>query len=133
MVKGLDRVDNQNIGLQFVDSIHQIVQTGFRQEEQPLPTYFEPFGPQLDLPLGFLAGDVQHAGKPAQRAADLEHQGRLTDARRTAHQDQGTLHGSPAQHPVQLSHSGGKAQLVGGLHLGDGLGAVHRHPQAAAH
>ena len=133
MVEGLDGVDDQNVRLQFVDGVHQVVQAGFRQEVQPLPAHFEPFGPQLDLPFGFLAGDVQHVGKPAQRAADLEHQRGLADARRAAYQHQGAFDRSPAQHPVQLAHSGGKAQLVGGLHLSDGLGAVHRHPQAAAH
>ena len=38
---------------------------------------------------------------------------------------------SPAQHPVQLPHSGGEAQLVGGFYLLHGPWAVDGHPVKA--
>src|SRR5699024_4254992 len=47
--------------------------------------------------------------------ADLEHQSGFADARRTAHQHQGALYRSSAQHPVQLSHAGGEPDFLPSL------------------
>ena len=111
--------------------IDDVLQIGLGQEGQPLSPHLEPLGPQLDLPLRLLPGDIEDLGGAAQVVADLEHEGGLADARRAPHQHQGAPHRSAPQHPVQLPHAGGEAQLVGGLHLRHSLGAVQGHPQGA--
>ena len=128
MVQGLDGVHNEHVGLELVDGVHQVLQVGLRQQVEPLPPHPQPLRPQLDLPLRLLPRYIQHLGEAAQIVADLQHQGGLADARRTPHQHQGALHRTPTQHPVQLPHAGGEAQLVGGLHLLHGPGAVDGHP-----
>ena len=72
----------------------------------------EPLGPQLQLMLRFLPGNIQNLGKFAQLAANLQHQGGLADTGRTAHQHQRAFDGAAAQNPIQLPHAGGKADLL---------------------
>ena len=62
--------------------------------------------------LGLLAGDIQHLAGAAQLLADLEHQRGLADTGRAAHQHQRALHRAAAQHPIQLPHAGGEADLL---------------------
>ena len=77
----------------------------------------QPLRPQLQLPGGFLAGYIQHLGKPSQLLAYLQHQGGLADAGGAAHQDQRSLHRTAAQYAVQLPHAGREADLLIRLHI----------------
>ena len=110
--------------VQTVDRVQHVFQVRLGQQPQALSPDLQTLRPQLDLPLGLLAGYIQHRRKPAQAVADLEHEGGFADARRAAHQHQGTPHRAAAQHPVQLAHAGGEAKLLGHVHLGHGLGLV---------
>ena len=132
VVEGLDGVHDQDIGLELIHRLQNILQAGLRQQIHPLAPDVEPLGPQLDLPLRLLTGHIEHLGEPTQVVADLEHQGGLADARRAAHQHQGALYRSPAQHPIQLAHAGGEAELLSGLYLPHGPRTSPAGPQTSA-
>ena len=88
----------------------------------------EPFGPQLQLMLRFLAGNIQNSGKFTQFAANLQHQGGLADTGRTAHQHQRAFDGPAAQNPIQLPHASGKADFLIGREIRHRAGAAARQP-----
>ena len=74
-----------------------ILGTGFSGSLRPL---------ELELVGRLLTGDIQHLRKLPQTAADLEHQRRLADARRAAHEHERALDRSAAEHAVEFTHAG---------------------------
>ena len=112
VVQGLDGVHDQHVRRLPADTFQHVAQPRLRQDEQVFAVHGQAFGPQLQLPGGLLAGDVQHLAGAAQLLADLEHQRGLADAGRSAHQHQRALHGAAAQHAIQLPHAGGEAYLL---------------------
>ena len=111
VIQRLDGVDDQHIRLFLLGAGQHVAQPGLGQHQKVPGIYLQALGPHPELASGFLAGDIEHPGKLAQSLADLQHQRGFADARRTAHQHQRALYRAAAQHPIQLSHSGGEANL----------------------
>ena len=65
VVHGLDGVHDEHVGLELGHRLGHVVHAGLGQQVELLAAHPQPLGPQLDLPLGFLAGDIEHLGKPA--------------------------------------------------------------------
>ena len=127
VVHGLDGVHDEHVGPQLGHRFHDVLQVGLGQQVECIAPHAQPVGSQLDLPLRLLTGDIEHLGALAQALANLEHQRGLADTGGAAHQHQGALDRSPAQHPVQLAQAGLEPELIAGLHLADGLGAIQGH------
>ncbi len=132
-VHGLDGVHDEDIRGSLIHGGEDPVQVVFRVEPEVHVPHPQALGPELELPLGLLPGDIEDLGVFAQLIADLEHQGGLADPRRAADEDQGALDPAAPQDPVQLVQARGKADLPvdgqlrhplwlpGGLHADGGL------------
>ena len=122
---GLDGVNDDHLGLFQLDGPEDVVQVCLRQHQDPVLGHPQPPRPHFQLPGALLPCDIEDFFV-SQQAADLQQQRGLADARRPPHQDDGARYRAAPQHPVQLPHAGGKAQLlVVPLQLGDGLREVH--------
>ena len=98
---GLNRVDDQQIGLDIRRLRKDLLQVGFAEDEALRIVVRQPISPQLQLPAALLARDIERL--PLRQPQDgLQHQRRFTDARLSADQHQGALHQAATQHPVQL-------------------------------
>ena len=72
-----------------------------------------PLGPQAHLGRRLFAGDVEReAGRRGPARSDLEEQCRLADARLARQQDDGTLHESATEGPVELVDTRGQAGIA---------------------
>ena len=87
-VEGLDGVDHENIRLQFLHSLQNVRKPGLGENVQGFRGDSQPLGPELQLPLAFLAGDIEHAAPGTETVADLQQQRGFADAGRAAHQNQ---------------------------------------------
>ena len=131
-VHGLDGVNHRDVRLDIPDLFFHGVQGVLRQNVE-VALHAQPPGAQLDLPRGFLAGNVHHAlSVPGQVVAGLQQQGALSDARVAADQDQSALDDAAPQYPVQLADAGTAPQgsilgdILQGHRLRAGTGALVR-------
>ena len=131
VVERLDGVHDQNVRRFLADTFEHVAETGLREHIKVAARDLEPLGAHLELVRRFLAGYIQDLGKAAELTADLQHQRRFADARRAADEHQRALDGSPAEHTVQLAHTGRKAQLLLGLQLGDRMRLAARERLSA--
>ena len=106
VIERLDRVDDQDVGLFLLYALKNISQASLGQDEQPRALNLQALGAELELVGRLLTGDIQHLRKLPQTAADLEHQRRLADARRAAHEHERALDRSAAENAVELTHAG---------------------------
>ena len=74
-VKGLDRVDDQHIGLDGINLVHDAFKTGFGQNVEVLPVHTEPLRPQFQLSARLLARNVQNTLGLTQHVGHLHQQG----------------------------------------------------------
>ena len=121
-VESLDGVDHQDIGFQLLHGLQNVRKAGLREDIQRFRSYPQPLSPKLQLPLTFLAGNIEHAAPGAQAVADLQQQRRFANTGSAAHQHQGTCYCTAAQDTVQLSHARGEANLPVGGHVLNPLG-----------
>ena len=122
-VHGLDGVDHRVIRLNLIQLFLNRVHGVFGQHQHFAPVRPQSRGPELYLPRALFARDVEHPfARQAQRVAYLQQQRRFSDARLAAKQQQGPVHQSPAQHPVQFADAGGKVSLLSRLDLSEGHG-----------
>ena len=78
----------------------------------------------LELAPTLLAGDIEHAFRAPDEAAELQKQRGLAHAGCAANQHHGTAYGSAAEHAVQLSDAGGKPYFLLCIQLREQLGAA---------
>ena len=122
-VHRLDRVDNHVIRRDFLPAALSRVHRIFAEDEQIVARHAQPPRAHLDLPHGFLAGNIQHARAILrQMFGGLQQQCRFADARIAADQHQRTFHHAPAEHAVKFSDARRRA---GARFLRD-FGKAHR-------
>ena len=108
---GLHRVNDHDLRLKFLHAGQDAADIRLRQDIERRIIDRQPQGPQLQLTLTLLPGDIEDLLPLLCQTAHLEQKGGFTDARSAAHQDQRPYHRTAAQHPVQLGNAGGKADL----------------------
>ena len=121
IIKGLNRIHNQDIRFQLVDCIHNIRKPCFGEYIQRVWNDAKSLRPKFELSLAFFPGDIQDLSSSTQTAADLQKQGRFSDSGCASDQNQGTQNGTTAKYPVQFSHSGRKSQFTSGGYFADFL------------
>ena len=84
IVKGLYRIDYQDIRLHLVHSLQNIRKSCFRKDEQFVRIHTESLGPQLQLALTFFTRYIQYFPSGAQTITYLKEQCGFTDARRSS-------------------------------------------------
>ena len=88
---GLDRVDDQQVGLDISRLREDLLQIGFAEDETLRVVVRQPIGSQFQLPTALLAGDIERLPR-CQPQHRLQYQRRFADARLSANQHQGTPH-----------------------------------------
>ena len=113
--KRLYGVDDEQIGLHFAGVAKDAFERRLAQQKAVAAPAAEAVGAQLDLTFALLAADVEHA---AARHAEhgLQQEGRLSDARFTAEQDDFARYKSTSEHAVQFGVARVDAHLVVGPH-----------------
>ena len=151
--KGLHRVDHQHRRVYLLNMRQCGPQVGFARQVQGIGDGVDAVRTQLNLRGGFLTGHIQHvAGFRAgtlsgggsrgvsarEGGGNIQQQGRFAHAGFASHQNHGTGHQSPAEHPVKFgvagAHIGGDGRVYFAdhlrrfLHAGCGTGARHGTP-----
>ena len=116
----LDRVDNEQVGLQFLCLAEQFGRIGFGKYKAIGSTLANAVGAHFDLFFAFFAADVQDFS--GQLQGHLEHEGAFADARLAADEHQRARHDAPSEYPVEFFIGGAHALGVAGLDLGQGRG-----------
>ncbi len=132
VIQRLDGIHDEDVRFLLGNRLEYVLQRCLRQHQQIAALHAQPLSPELQLPHRFLAGDIQHPVLFTETPAYLEHERGLSNPRRAAHQDQGTLYRPTAQYPVQLAHAGAKADFLSGVDIRQGcrLHGMERAPHA---
>ena len=115
-VDGLHRVHDQGGRLELVHVLEDALEARLRHQEEAGAGDAQPLAPHLDLPLRFLAGDVEHgAALAAEQVRHLQQQRALADPRLAADEDHRAGHDPASEHAVELADAGRDARRVGGV------------------
>ena len=124
---GLDRVDDQQRGIDLVDRVEDVRQRGVGGQPQVGLQRAEPLGPKTHLLLRLLGRDVEHLGAGGRhRSGGLQQQRGLADTGLTTDEGDRTGHEAAAEHSVELVDTGGHGLPLVGVDLDDRGGAVAR-------
>ncbi len=119
-VERLDRIDHDNVGLDLFDPVENRLGRRLGEHQHIFSRLGEPLGAQFDLVRRFLAGDVEHpVAATSEPCRHLEQQGRLTDARLAAQQDERARDHAAPQHEVELGQADAPARALDPRHLGE--------------
>ena len=99
---GLDRINDNDIRLALHDRIADRFRIVDSQQIEIFRIDAESSGTQLDLPCGFLTGDIEHRVIFSEILTNLQQQRTFTDTRFAAEQDDGAFDKSAAEYTVQL-------------------------------
>src|SRR5881409_647766 len=117
-VQRLDRVDDDGGGMRLADQLRHTLRRRLGDDQHARLGHAETVGAQPHLLRRLLARDVEDGQALArERAAGLEGERRLSDARVAAHQHDRARDEAAPQHAVQLRETGGAAERRAG---GDG-------------
>src|SRR6185369_6369119 len=109
----LDRVDDDCPRLQPLNLVDDIFEVRLRKDENVLCFDSEPLATQLDLPLRFFTGDIQHERSPgAESVRHLKQQRALADTGIAPDQYERTGHDAAAEHAIEFSDAGRNADVV---------------------
>ncbi len=122
---GLNRVDDQQRGIDVVEVLQDGPDVGFGREEQVRRECLDAPGPKPHLRGRLFAGDVERAGdvgcaKTGELRRDVEYQGRLADARFAGEQHDDARDQTAAEHPVEFVDAGRSAARCLGIDVTDG-------------
>src|SRR5688572_10107680 len=109
----LNRIDDHSAGTESIDLVKYLFEVGFGKRVKVAGSDAEAIAAKLDLPLGFLAGDVEHdSARAAQTIRNLKQQRALADAWIAANQHERAGHDPAAENSIKLRHAGRKSRIV---------------------
>ncbi len=111
-VRGLDRVDDDDLGGFLADRRDDRLELDFGEQRHRRVDQTEPLRAQRDLLDRLLAGDVERLLRRADRCHRLQQQRRLADAGIAAQQDDAAGDEAAAQHAVELLEAGRKPRRL---------------------
>lgn len=94
------------------DMLHNELYIRFSKHTQVWAGHTEPHRTQLDLPGGFLTGNIQNPQMLPEILTDLQEDCRFADAGITADQNQRALDNPTAKHAIELGKTGMVTMLV---------------------
>ncbi len=120
---GLDRVDDEEVGLEVAHALADDLEGGLGEQVEIVGRHPEAGGAQFDLAQRLFGGHVKGAAPCGQARDGLQQQRRLADAGVAADQRKGAGNQAAAEHPVELADAAAVAVLFGRCHLGQPLRA----------
>ena len=123
-VDSLNRVDDNDVGLDFIDFFENVFNIRFGENKEGIAHYTQAFCAELELTAGLLARNVKHATALTKSVTNLHQKRGFTNAGFTRKEHHRAVHKSAAEHAVKLAQPRCTAHIIGNFQIGKADGMV---------